>query len=55
MGFNGTNEDCSYRNITAKEWANRTLHLEEELKDIKDQLNIYKPLLLRYLKDKKNI
>ena len=39
--------NCMYRNTSAKEWANIAQILDEELADIKGQLNIYKPLLLR--------
>ena len=38
--------NCMYKNISAKEWAKRAQILDEELEDIKGQLNIYKPLLL---------
>ena len=44
---NITDEECIYNNISAKEWAEKNLLLEEELKDVKEQLNIYKPTLLR--------
>lgn len=40
-------EECAYKNMSAKDWAERSLQFEEELKIVKDQLNIYKPVLLR--------
>ena len=40
-------EDCIYQNVSAKEWAEMTNILNEELADIKGQLNVYKPMLLR--------
>ena len=47
MEFKTTEEECGYRNMSAQDWAQKSLSLEEELKDVKKQLNIYKPLLLR--------
>ena len=40
-------EECAYKNMSAKDWAESSLQFEEELKIVKDQLNIYKPVLLR--------
>ena len=40
-------EDCIYQNLSARQWAEKTFRLDEEIADIRSQLNIYKPLLLR--------
>ncbi len=40
-------EDCIYQNLSAWQWAEKTFRLDEEISDIRGQLNIYKPLLLR--------
>ena len=40
-------EDCVYQNLSARQWAEKTYYLEEEIAEIRGQLNIYKPLLLR--------
>ena len=50
-----TMEDCVYQNLSARQWAEKTYYLEEEIADIRGQLNIYKPLLLRLVDIHRNI
>ena len=48
-------EDCVYQNLSARQWAEKTYYLEEEIAEIRGQLNIYKPLLLRLVDIHRNI
>ena len=48
-------EDCIYQNLSARQWAEKTFRLDEEIADIRSQLNIYKPLLLRLVDTRRNI
>ena len=48
-------EDCIYQNLSARQWAEKTFRLDEEIADIRGQLNIYKPLLLRLVDIRGNI
>ena len=48
-------EDCIYQNLSARQWAEKTFRLDEEIADIRSQLNIYKPLLLRLVDTHRNI
>ena len=48
-------EDCVYQNLSARQWAEKTYYLEEEIADIRGQLNIYKPLLLRLVDIRRNV
>ena len=48
-------EDCIYQNLSARQWAEKTLHLDEEITEIRGQLNIYKPLLLRLVDIRRNV
>ena len=48
-------EDCIYQNLSARQWAEKTFRLDEEIADIRSQLNIYKPLLLRLVDIHRNI
>ena len=47
-------EDCIYQNLSARQWAEKTFRLDEEIADIRSQLNIYKPLLLRLVDIRKS-
>ena len=40
-------DDCIYQNLSARQWAEKTFLLDEEIADIRSQLNVYKPVLLR--------
>ena len=48
-------EDCIYQNLSARQWAEKTFRLDEEIADIRSQLNIYKPLLLRLVNTRRNM